>query len=180
VVVPPLPPTFAPAKAAPPEPPSLLKYSDAVLARLASEAARNIYPLRQILQEHAIDVEYFREVIAKHPQFQRLYVEARQIWTSSTGAADRVSAKSAALIEQWLEEANRLFHDQAQPLSSKVALMAMLAKMAKVDGTPEKSGKGGDDQRVVVNINLSAAGAPPVIIDKAGMAKPVEAAVVSS
>ncbi len=177
--VPPLPPLPAQAKPQAAPLPSLLKYSDAVLARVASEAARNIYPLRQILQEHAIDVDYFREVLAKHPQFQRLYVEARSLWQSSTGAAERVSQKSAALIEQWLEEANRLFHDGSQPLSSKVALLTVLAKMAKVDGTPDKSASG-EDKRVVVNINLSAAGAPPVIIDKAGAARPVEAQVITS
>lgn len=159
-------------------PPAPLPFTDAALARLASELARNIYPARLVLQNHKVDPETFQNIVVKHPHFQKLYREAHALWNSSEGVSDRISTKSAVLIEQWLEEANRLFHDKDQPMSGKNEMFKILAKMAKVDGS-ERDGTGGDvGQRVIVNINLSSANAPPVIIDRTHEPRTIEGEVI--
>lgn len=161
-------------------PPAPLPFTDTVLARLASELARGIYPLRLVLQQHKIDPEVFKAIVLKHPRFQQLFREAHALWHSSEGIGDRISAKSAVLIEQWLEEANRLYHDHTEPLSAKNEMMKILAKMAKVDGAERGAGELDAGQRVVVNINLSAAGRAPVIIDKMHEPRTIEGHVTTT
>jgi hypothetical protein len=139
--------------------------SDTDLSRLAHAIAQDIYNLADILRQHRVDPVFFNQHIRNHPRFKQLYLEAHTLWNDAGNANERTTLKAGVMVEEWLAEANRLFHDTNQPLSSKVELFKTMGKIAGLE-------KGKDDrqvapgERVVVNINLSAAGAPPVTIDK--------------
>lgn len=152
-----------PSPLAPPVP---LQMSDSDLSRIANEIARDIYPLDDVLRQFKIDAYFFRENILPHPRFRALYSEAYTAWHSANNSNERSVLKAGVLFEQWLEEANRLFHEQSQPLSSKVDMMKIVARVAGLDKDKVQQGVAPGD-RVVVNINLSAAGRQePIVIDK--------------
>jgi hypothetical protein len=151
----------------PTAPPGPLQMNDTDLSRLAHEIARDIYPLEDILRQHNIDATYFRDHVMPHERFRVFYVEAHTLWNSASNAKERSALKSGVMFEEWLSEANRLFHDQTQPLSAKNELMKLIARVAGLD-QPDKQQMGiAPGDRVVVNINLSAAGQrEPIVIDK--------------
>lgn len=141
--------------------------SDLDMSRLAQEIARDIYPLADILRQYQIEPIFFQEKILTNPRFKLLYVEAHTLWNSASNAQERSALKSAVLFEEWLAEANRLYHDTQQPMSSKVEMMKLLARVAKIDGSDKTQQGVAPGERVVVNINLSAAGQrEPIVIDK--------------
>ncbi len=165
MVAPPGPPVpLSPSK--PTSPFAPLQMNDADLSRLANEIARDIYPLEDVLRQFKLDPHYVREHILPHPRFRALYSEAYATWRSATNSNERSIVKAGVLFEQWLEEANRLYHDPAQTLSSKVDMMKLIARVAGLDKDKVQQGVAPGD-RVVVNINLSAAGQrDPIVIDK--------------
>jgi len=147
-------------------PPAPLQMSDSDLSRLANEIARDIYPLEDVLHQFKVDAHFFRDHILSHPRFRALYSEAYSAWHSASNSNERSVLKAGVLFEQWLEEANRLFHEQGQPMSAKNDMMKLIARVAGLDKDKVQQGVAPGD-RVVVNINLSAAGRQePIIIDK--------------
>lgn len=164
-----------PVAPSPLAPPAALQVNDLVLSRLAHELARDIHPLETVLQQFKIDPDYFGKHIIDHPLFRQKFVEATALWQGSSNAKERATVKAALLFEEWLEEANRLFHDTQQPMSSKIEAMKLLAKIGQLDQSDSKGVAAGE--RVVVNINLGAAGAPNITIDKTAEAKTIEGTV---
>lgn len=156
-------------------PPAQLQVNDLVLSRLAHELARDLHPLEVVLQQFKIDVDYFGAHIVDHPLFKQKFVEGLALWQGSGNAKERVTTKAALLFEDWLEEANSLFHDRQQPMSSKIEAMKLLAKIGNLEQSNDKGVAAGE--RVVVNINLSAANAPSITIDKTADAKTIEGTV---
>lgn len=135
--------------------PTALPISDAMLSQLAHECAREIYPLADILRSYRLDPAYFQGHVVNHPRFMMYYSEAHALWNSSANTRERSALKAAVMFEQWLEQANTMFMNDKEPLSSRVSLMQYLGKVAKVvDDAKEAGATQGD--RVVVNINLGA------------------------
>lgn len=155
-----------PPAMAPSAPPTPLQMSDTDMSRMAHEMARDIYPLEDILRQYSIDPAFFRDHIMTHERFRIYYVEAHTLWNSASNAKERSALKASVLFEEWLAESNRLFHDQTQPLSAKNELMKLIARVAGLDQPDKQQAGVAPGDRVVVNINLSAAGAPTVVIDK--------------
>jgi len=154
----------APSPTAPPDP---LQMNDADLSRLANELARDIYPLEEILRQYQIDPIFFRDYIMQHPRFRQFYVEAHAVWNAASNAQQRSALKAAVMFEEWLVESNRLYHDTNQPLSSKVELMKLLARVSGLDANDRKAAGVNPGERVVININLGAGGQrDPLVIDK--------------
>lgn len=165
----------ASATPSPNAPPAALQATDLLLSRLAHELARDIYPLEDVLKQFNIDADYFNDHVIDHPRFKTLFLEALSVWRGATNAKERVGVKAALMVEEWMPEANRLFHDVQQPLSAKVEAMKLMAKLAGLGEAADKGVAAGE--RVVVNINLSAAGAPNIQIDKVAEAKTIEGSV---
>lgn len=133
---------------------------DTTITRLAVEMAREMYTIPEILDRFSIDAEIFRTRVRPHPSFERAYLEARAIWTSSSNARERVQLKAGTLFEDWMAEADQLFHDKSQPLSAKVEMLKTLGKVAGFDHS-DKAPTVAPGDRVVVEINLGAAGKVP-------------------
>jgi hypothetical protein len=164
-----------PVAPSPLAPPAALQVNDLMLSRLAHELARDIHPLETVLQQFKIDPDYFGQHIIDHPLFKQKFMEATALWQGSNKAKERASTKAALLFEEWLPEADRLFHDTQQPMSAKIEAMKLLAKIGQLDQSDSKGVAAGE--RVVVNINLSAANAPSIVIDKMAEPKTIEGTV---
>lgn len=146
-------------------PPIPLQIDETMLSRLAHECARDMYPLETILQTFRIDPAYFQTHIVKHPRFMLFYAEAHALWNSSLNSKERSALKAAVVFEEWIGQANALLHKSDEPLMGKVKLAEFLARVAGID--KDKSSATAPGDRVVVNINLSAAGGGTTTIDKA-------------
>lgn len=154
--------------------PIRLQMSDTDMLRLAAELARDLYSIGDVLSAHRLEPLFFKNHILPNPRFQQFYREAKALWASSANSPERATVKSSVLYEEWLQEADRLMHDPREPLSGKVKLMELMARVAKLDaGKDLKPTAPGE--RVQITINLGAAAKAPVIID--GIAAPVPAQV---
>lgn len=127
---------------------------DVFITRVATEMAREMYSIPEILERFNLDTEVFRTRVRQHPAFERAYLDAKALWGSGS-ARERVAVKAGVLFEDWLNEANLLFHDRTQPLSSKVELLKQMAKVAGFEQSDKQSAIAPGD-RVVVEINLGA------------------------
>jgi hypothetical protein len=150
----------------PVQPPTPWQLDDVTLLRLANELARNIYPIEDTLSRFGLSVFVFQKFIRPNATFERYFREAHALWTASANATERIQVKAQVLFEEWMSEADRLFHAETQPLSGKVDLFKTVSRIAGLEqGKDGKTVQPGE--RVVVQINLGAAGQPaPIIIDK--------------
>ena len=149
-------------------PPKSLPMSDSDMIRLAHEIARDLYPLEDVLRQFNVDPYFFRDHVAQNQRFRTVYAEAHAVWHSASNANERSALKSTVMYEEWLAEGNRLFHDQNQPLSAKVELLKLVARVGGLDtaGKGQQGNGVAPGERVVVNINLSAANRPNITIDQ--------------
>ncbi len=146
---------------------------DLTLQRLAQELARDVYSPRDVLARFGIEPEVFQKFIRTTPTFVRHFTEAHTMWHSAGNTSERVQLKAQAMFEEWLGEADRLFHDQNQPMSAKMELLKTVGRVGGLDRDKEK-GHVAPGERVLVQINLQAAGqVSPVLIDKVASAVPV-------
>lgn len=140
---------------------------DLTVQRLAVEVAREMYSLPEILGRFNLDAEIFRDRIHNNPTFLTYYKAAYDAWHGATGTPERIQLKSQALFEDWLAEADRLMHDSTQPLSGKVELLKIAGRIGRLDGADKNGPAIAPGDRVLVQINLGAAGQPqPIVIDK--------------
>jgi hypothetical protein len=146
-------------------PPVGWQLDDLTMMRLADELARDMYPTDDVLRRFALDPLVFNQIVRVNPTFIKHYSEYHAKWHSTANSGERVKLKSKALVEEWLVELNRQFHDMSLPLSAKVEAMKLLSKIAGLDVDTSR-GNITPGERVQVTINLSAAGAQPVLIDK--------------
>lgn len=144
--------------------PVVLQLDDVFLSRLAHEIARDIYPLGDVLRAHGLDEVTFQQKVINHPRFMMFYAEAHAMWNSSANAKERSALKAAVIFEEWLPEANRLLNAANEGIVGKVKLGEFIARVAGID--KEKGANVAPGDKVVVNINLSAAGGGVTTIEK--------------
>src|SRR5690606_862806 len=102
---------------------------DTLYLRLAREIAINHYDLETILSRHSVEPKDW-ERIERDPQFLKLLEGEVAAWNSALNTHERTKLKAAALIEEWLPEANTRLHDNGQLLSARVELAKLLARIA--------------------------------------------------
>ena len=148
------------------------RFNDVILVKLAREIAMNIHPLEDILKAHLIEPNQW-ENIQEMARFQSLLETESAQWNGALNTQERVKLKAAAMIEEWLPEANQRMHDRGESLSAKTELGKLVRDLAGF----AKGGIGieGGGERFSVTINLGADASlkfekelPPVIIDAEG------------
>lgn len=128
-------------------------FDDGVMLKLAREIAMDIRPLDEILQVHEVVASDW-EVMQKSGTFQRYLRSAIEEWSSATNAAERVRAKSLAMVEESLPEFYARMHDSRETLPAKTELLKTIARFAGVGASPDFKNGGGE--KMVVTINLGA------------------------
>jgi hypothetical protein len=124
------------------------------LVTLAREIAFDLYSIEDILKRHRISAEQWQR-IQQHAGFQAILASQIQAWHSALNTHERVKLKTAIIVEEWLEEANRRIHDQAENLTAKTEVVKVLGRFAEMGLTNAKVEGGGGD-KVSITINLDA------------------------
>lgn len=143
-------------------------------SRLAREVARDLVPVEQVCERYKIsDATYER--ILRNPMFQQRLQEEIDIWNASTPRAitERISAKSATMIEESLVEIYELIHDKNQPMVAKVKALEWASRLAGVGVQESKDLLPGE--RVRFNIFI---GDKKVSIEKEAEQKTIEGTAV--
>ena len=136
--------------------PAKLQVSDEViLVKLAREIAVDFYELPEVLARNGVNDEQWQR-IKNHPRFIGLLTTASAEWNSSLNTSERTKLKAAALIEEFLPEANQRLHDQNEALPGKVSLLQQLSKIAGVDAREPAGAGGAPGERFSITINLGA------------------------
>ena len=148
---------------------------EATLQGLASELAREVHPLGEVLQHWSIASGFFEEHIREHPRFRMFYAEAYVLWNTPGNYADRSRIKSGVAFEEWVLKAGQTLHDDTQPLSARVELGKFLARISGIE--QQKEGKSAQGEKFVLNINFSGGlqqvqGELPKMIDVTPSGKP--------
>jgi hypothetical protein len=99
------------------------------LVALAREIAMDIMPIETILRTYGINQTQF-ETIQKLSRFQHLLAQQAEIWQSAMNTNERVKAKAAAALEDWLPELHARLHDRSQTLTAQITGGQLLAKLA--------------------------------------------------
>lgn len=150
----------------------MTKISDVILVKLARELAMDIHPVEDILKAFQIEPKQW-EYIQEMPRFQGLLETESAQWNGALNTQERVKIKAAAMIEEWLPEANERLHDRGESLNAKTELGKLVRDLAGF----AKGGIGveGAGERFSVTINLGADASlkfekelPPVVIDAEG------------
>lgn len=138
--------------------------SDALLVKLAREIAMDINPIQTILKQYSIDPETWAK-LQSNARFQSVLASEVEVWQSALNTHERVKAKAAAMIEEWLPELNNRLHDQEEALPAKIEAGKMLTKIAGMDNTRGDVAGAGGGERFTVTINLGA-DTKPITIEK--------------
>ena len=124
---------------------------DVNLLKLAREIAMDLHDLPDILKRHGLSEEDWTR-LSTDQNFLKLLEGEVVAWQAAANTHDRTKLKAAALVEEWLPEANRRIHDPGEALSAKTELAKLLARIADMGlGNANVNGGG---ERFVVNINL--------------------------
>jgi hypothetical protein len=127
--------------------------AEVLALRVAREIAMGLHDTETILKTHEIDAKTWERLQA-NPVFRGLVVSEATAWNSALNTHERTKLKAAALVEEWLPEANTRAHDPKETLSAKVELMKLLKGIAGMGITNAADGGGGE--RLSVTINLGA------------------------
>lgn len=125
--------------------------SDINVVKLAREIAMDIHPIETILKLYSITPENWL-ALQRNQKFIQLLSSQTEEWNAATNTHERVRAKSAAMLEEWLPELNNRMHDHEIALPAKIEAGKMLGRMAGI-GVPNVEG-GGGGERFTVTINL--------------------------
>jgi hypothetical protein len=125
--------------------------SDLDVVKLAREIAMDIQPIETILKQYSISPQRWEE-LQRNGKFVRLLESQVEEWNSALNTHERVRAKSAAMLEEWLPELNNRLHDRDIALPAKIEAGKMLTKMAGIG--EREMGAGGGGERFTVTINL--------------------------
>lgn len=135
------------------QPPALTHHKDELLlVKLAREIAIDHYDIETILKTYQISLEQWENIKA-NPQFQRLLESEIAAWQGAENTQERTALKAAALVEEWLPEANSILHDRNAALTGKVELGKLLARIAGL-GLTGANVEGGGADRFSITINL--------------------------
>lgn len=125
--------------------------SDINMVKLAREIAMDIQPIETILKVYCITPENWL-ALQRNQKFIQLLSSQTEEWNGALNTHERVRAKSAAMLEEWLPELNNRMHDQDIALPAKIEAGKMLGRMAGIGVPNVESGGGGE--RFTVTINL--------------------------
>jgi hypothetical protein len=145
--------------------------TDLLLIRLAREVAIDHLDTDAILKNYQINIEIWQKIQAM-PRFQEVLRSEVEAWNTATNTHERTKLKAAAIMEQWLPEAFRQLHLDAQPLNAKVELGKLIARIAGM-GVTGMGVEGAGGERFSVTINLGADAS--LRFDKQVPAKVIEA-----
>lgn len=126
--------------------------SEVTAMKIAREIAMDLHDLETILKNNHVSVEEWSK-LSNNQTFLTALKDAIAAWQSAGNTHERVKLKSAALVEEWLPEANSRAHDRNETLSSKVELMKLLTKLADM-GMSGAGVEGGGGEKFSVVINL--------------------------
>jgi hypothetical protein len=130
------------------------------LIALAREIAFDLKPLSQILKELSITGEQYNTIAASNV-FKHILSQEIANWGSALNTQERIKLKTQSMIEMSLEEFHARMHDPKEPLSSKVELAKLIAKLGGIDQSKQEAVAG---ERFQVTINLGAD--QKLVIDK--------------
>jgi hypothetical protein len=125
--------------------------TETTLVKLARELAMDIHPLETILKQYSISDQTWAH-LQQNSKFQQLLSSQIEEWNGAMNTHERVRAKSAAMLEEWLPELNNRIHDRLEALPAKVEAGKMLTRMAGIGVSAGEGGAGGE--RFTVTINL--------------------------
>jgi hypothetical protein len=126
---------------------------ETMASQLAREIARNLVPIGQIQERYRIDEEQYQRVVGSNFFKQRLEEEL-ELWNASTPKAinERISAKTATMIEESIPEVFDLIHDKKQPMAAKIEALKWAANVAGL--VKRDSGGQTTGERVRFNIYI--------------------------
>lgn len=124
------------------------------LVQIAREIAINHKPIETILKDYSIDGEEWVK-LQGNQEFVRVLETEIIAWQGAQNTHERTRLKAAALIEEWLVEANARLYDASETLSSKTELAKLIARIADM-GVTGAGIAGGGGERFTVTINLGA------------------------
>jgi hypothetical protein len=136
-----------------PLPVPLNPHEDIALVKLAREIAIEHFPIETILKTHQITPEAW-ERIKDNPRFTALLEREIADWQGALNTHERTKLKAAAMVEEYLPEANKLINSSQESLPAKTELLKLITRIAGMGERTEISGGGGE--RFVVTINLGA------------------------
>jgi hypothetical protein len=121
-----------------------------------------IYPLQTILKQYSVSPDDWVK-LQSNSRFQAVLASEIETWHGALNTHERVKAKAAAMLEEWLPELNNRLHDSEEALPAKIEGGKMLTKLAGMDGRADVGTSVGE--RFTVTINLGADVAP-IMIEK--------------
>lgn len=129
-------------------------FEERQLVRLVRELAMDMREIDQILDDFRMSRAEF-EALQKDERFGRMLASELSSWGAATNAHERVKAKSAAMIEDYLPELYARLNDRSENLMGKAKMLEFIAKLAGW-GIAENQRELAPGDRVVVQINLGA------------------------
>lgn len=123
------------------------------MVKLAREIAMDLRPLDVILEMHQVKREEF-ELIKVNPYFVRVLSAEKEAWEAASNTAQRVSLKSAAIVEEFLPE---LYRRMVNPKEDLLKVVKGLEHVSKLAGMGKESERSTDlADKVVITINMGA------------------------
>lgn len=132
-------------------------YDEMRIIKLARHIAQGLKDLGDILYEHGVEPDEY-EAIKELPIYKRALESEVNAWKSAGNTLERISLKSAMMIEEFLPEMYARLNDSKEPLIGKMKAVEVAAKLAKAPGFngPEAQQQINPGDRVHVIINLGA------------------------
>lgn len=123
------------------------------LVQVARQIAINHKDIESILDDYSITPQQW-EKLQSSPDFIRVLETEIVAWQSAQNTHERTRLKAAALIEEWLLEANTRLYDKDETLPAKTELAKLIARIAEMGVNNANVAAGGE--RFTVTINLGA------------------------
>lgn len=131
--------------------PTNFRFSHTTLVKLAREIAIDHYTADEILSRNGLSATDWSQ-IQVHPRFRELLETELVAWHSATNTHERVKLKAAALIEEWLTEANTRIHDPKESLSAKTELGKLLTRIAGMGLNDTNINSQGEKMSITINL----------------------------
>lgn len=126
---------------------------DIDLIRFAREIAIDHWDIEEVLDRYQLRYDDFR-LLCEFPRFTALLANEEEAWLSAKNTHERVRLKSAALIENYLEEAHKSLHDPNQTLIAKTGLAKLVGSFAGLGEEALRAQKGQSGSGFSITINL--------------------------
>lgn len=127
-------------------------YDEKKLVILARQVAMGIKDIPDILFDNGLTLREFTE-IQRLPRWGKLLDAEVKAWEGAANTAERVSVKTASMIEEYLPELYSRLNDRDEPLMAKIKALELAAKMARIGNTDAPAAIApGDKVQVVINL----------------------------